>query len=342
MAIFLDKLPGVKVEIIVNGQSLTEYDCDEEIAEADTVTKYVESQSGAEFAIKFTVTDPKPESFLTVEYFIDGKSTTGNLVWQERYQHKSTHHSTHRGIRTRQGSKVYEQRYCFSELKTDDSAIGNAGEELKSALAKTGIISVTVRRVKNVREVPREGPVVQGIFMNATTPETVPEKALKGRALSHQLRYEEQVFELSEQALKSYSYSQPRVIEERAPGDTRMVWEYIDTRTKPFVTYNFLYRSRVALKALCVIPRSPSPAPLEERPVEELSGEEAREVLRLKREREEAARRIKQEHGVKRERTGDSSSDAFADDDEVSFVSAKRVRSSALRADAEIEIVDLT
>jgi len=35
-----------------------------------------------------------------------------------------------------------------------------------------------------------------------------------------------------------------------------------------------------ALKALCVIPRSPSPVPLEDRPREELSREELLELLR--------------------------------------------------------------
>ncbi|KAK5116641.1 hypothetical protein LTR62_007315 [Meristemomyces frigidus] len=50
----------------------------------------------------------------------------------------------------------------------------------------------------------------------------------------------------------------------------------------PFAELVFNYRSRSALQALHIIPRSPSPVPIEERDINELSMDELRE-LELKR-----------------------------------------------------------
>lgn len=51
------------------------------------------------------------------------------------------------------------------------------------------------------------------------------------------------------------------------------------------------------LQMLGVIPRSPSPIPIEERPLEELSVEELHELVR--RQRAQINQNIKQEYGVK-------------------------------------------
>lgn len=78
--------------------------------------------------------------------------------------------------------------------------------------------------------------------------------------------------------------------------------EFVDSQDKPYVVFNFRYRSRSAyskdiiptsnakepdspeaLQDLHIIPRTPIPVSLEERPVEELSIDEARELLRRQR-----------------------------------------------------------
>jgi hypothetical protein len=43
--------PGLEAQILVNGQALHEYEKEEEPEDDDTVTRYVEAQSGTEFAI---------------------------------------------------------------------------------------------------------------------------------------------------------------------------------------------------------------------------------------------------------------------------------------------------
>lgn len=69
----------------------------------------------------------------------------------------------------------------------------------------------------------------------------------------------------------------------------------------PVAVFRFKYRSQKSLKELLVIPRTPSSAPLEERPIEELSIEELRELTRRQKAVVEAARlRIKEEEGSTR------------------------------------------
>lgn len=101
----------------------------------------------------------------------------------------------------------------------------------------------------------------------------------------------------------------------------------------------------VALKSLLIIPRSPSPVPLEERDVESLTAEESRELIRRLRERNEAARPIKTEI-LKRERDRERSATANekeADiDEEVSFVSSKRRRLPVTINEDGVETIDLT
>jgi hypothetical protein len=62
-----------------------------------------------------------------------------------------------------------------------------------------------------------------------------------------------------------------------------------------------------ALKSLLTILRSPSPEPLEERDVGTLSSQEMRTLLRRQGERGKAAEKVKQEGGIKRERSRDCS-----------------------------------
>lgn len=96
-----------------------------------------------------------------------------------------------------------------------------------------------------------------------------------------------------------------------------------------------------ALQSLLIVPRSPSPVPLEERDVNTLTPEESRELIRRLRERDQAAQTVKRE-GVKRERSP-AGNGAAGDSDDVSFVSAARRRRLPVTIDeAGVETIDLT
>jgi hypothetical protein len=94
-----------------------------------------------------------------------------------------------------------------------------------------------------------------------------------------------------------------------------------------------------------IIPRSPSPVPLEERDIDSLSLEEMRELVQRQREREAATRTVKQERGIKRERSRERSETLGtpgADTDDVAFLSAKRTRLPVTLNEDGVETIDLT
>ena len=95
-----------------------------------------------------------------------------------------------------------------------------------------------------------------------------------------------------------------------------------------------------ALQSLLIIPRNPSPVPLEYRDGDTLTLEESHELLRRHREREDAAPSVKRER-FKRERSSTAVMED-QDDDNVSYVSAKRRRLPITLNEDGIEIVDLT
>ena len=113
----------------------------------------------------------------------------------------------------------------------------------------------------------------------------------------------------------------------------------------PFATFKFKYRSHKDLQAECIIPRSPSPVPLEERDADSLSLEEAREYFRRDRERKANDIKIKQE--VKMEKRSysqvidDDDEDSGNDELEVAAIPASRKRPRTFR-DSGVEFVDLS
>lgn len=67
-----------------------------------------------------------------------------------------------------------------------------------------------------------------------------------------------------------------------------MTWDfeyedYVDGKRHPFAIFTFRYRSKKALQAEYIVPKSPTPVPLEDRPIEELTPDELRELVRRQR-----------------------------------------------------------
>ncbi|KAF2127324.1 hypothetical protein P153DRAFT_433116 [Dothidotthia symphoricarpi CBS 119687] len=314
----VEAFPRLKAEIVVNSSALEEYEDDEEQASSNMVTKYIEVQSGSEFAIKCTLTRPGPGCTLVLQFYLDGKWVCGAYVMQNDLL-GNTFETFTEGLRYSEGHRWYLQKFCFSELKIEEFDNRDFSDQLIQDLKDMGEITVRVHRVKNLRRSEQNSSRSRkdlGIYAD-----NVPEKALKGKTLSH----------------KS-SLRNPVSCNPTAP------WEhdYMDSVDKPIATYKFKYRSKHALQSLLIMPRSPSPVPLEERDVDTLNAEEMRELLRRQRERDEAARAVKRE-GVKRERSDTATdTDPHVDDDELSFISAKRRRFPVTLNEDGMETIDLT
>lgn len=108
---------------------------------------------------------------------------------------------------------------------------------------------------------------------------------------------------------------------------------------EPFTTFTFKYRSRQDLQVEGILPRSPSPepeVPLEEREPESLTAEEARELVRILRERGTGIKKeIKKEGAERRGRSGE-----WEGDDELTIEGEGPVRKRARRQ--AMDFVDLT
>lgn len=91
-----------------------------------------------------------------------------------------------------------------------------------------------------------------------------------------------------------------------------------------------------------IIPRSPSPVPLEDRDPDDLSPEEARELVRRLRQSQRQQIEIKKE-GLKNKRARSATLDADSDGEGVVITGATSSRKrSRQSADSGMEIVDLT
>jgi hypothetical protein len=85
MAIFHDVL-GLKAEVLVNGEPLTEYDDDS--AELNTITKYIEAKSDKEFVLNYAF-DMDVPSDQGVEVTIEVDEKKSRVGIPQKYLRKS-------------------------------------------------------------------------------------------------------------------------------------------------------------------------------------------------------------------------------------------------------------
>lgn len=88
-----------------------------------------------------------------------------------------------------------------------------------------------------------------------------------------------------------------------------------------------------------IIPRSPSPVPLDERDPNSLSAEEARELVRRMRAREEDTAQIKKE---KRKAPTIIEDDGEEDDDVTIAEETRGRKRSRITRDSAVEVIDLS
>jgi hypothetical protein len=120
----LDYVPGVKVEIIVNGRPLQEYaDQDHGETSPTTMTRFVEAQSGQEFAIRYTITRPFPKYPVRFDILLDGQWVPGAYVDKKDASGTSLTHLIE-GFRSFDGDKAFLHKFFFSELTIGEPRVG--------------------------------------------------------------------------------------------------------------------------------------------------------------------------------------------------------------------------
>ncbi|KAI4919496.1 hypothetical protein J4E90_001631 [Alternaria incomplexa] len=306
-------LPKLKVEVFVKGAPLEEHVDDDDQPSDNEVTKFIEASSGDNFEVKYCFSPGfSIRHAMLIELDIDGEyadsavfNPGSSIRWNSTYAFK--------GSREFEDGGYFVRKFCFSQLEIDDDGDTRKFEDsLKKKLHSVGVISLRCYWVTASGSSAPKSKAQKNEALGV-----VPEKALKGSALSHQASYGAREV--------SQAYSTCR---------TTKIHEF------PFAEFTFKYRSRAALKSLLIIPRTPSPVPLEERDINTLTLEESRELLRLQREQMDAAPVIKRE-GIKRERSSTIINEDN-DDDDVTFLSAKRRRLPVTLDENGAEIIDLT
>ncbi|KAH6875378.1 hypothetical protein BKA58DRAFT_119998 [Alternaria rosae] len=294
--------PGLEVTICVDGQPLPEYEDDDEDPAPKTTTKYIEARSDRHFSIVTRFKPPFPTEYHVRTWLsIDGIGMDRRLWLREGLFERPFEKA---GIRRQEGEEWVKQKFSFAKLNIVEEAresIPNVAA-MKQSLSTTGCITMSFQLVKGFQEVQLESPKHYTPAHLATLKE-IPEKALKGDALSHQI-----VLSKSQKC--------------RPGRPTTSYRKYDFVGKEPFATFHFKYRSLASLRALRLAPfNEPTPVPLEKRSGEDLTPAELRELLQRVRRRGSESASIKQEAGatirVKRERT-------INDDDEVTYVETRQ------------------
>ncbi|RMY53725.1 hypothetical protein D0865_05106 [Hortaea werneckii] len=311
-------VPGLTVSIDVAGQDLPEYDGgDTQALPNNAVTKYIQAVSGAQFAISYRFDNSVfafADHAIVAHIYCDGNSTSSH-----HFKPKTIHTGLRELIQHRvdpgvNGDLVF-RAMMFSDLTISEAEVN---KNLFKTLKSLGTIVTKWYKGKVMPNNKRSAvpfPLVGASLADGR----VPEKNLKGQAITHQTTHE--------------------IKRKKEPNyDIQPIGE-------PFATFEFRYRSHgQCLKALDtswsmgILPRSPSPIPLEDRNIEDLNPEEMRELLRRQqRQRESSEVAIKRE--IKRERIEFEDDDDDGDDVEIVDRPEKKPRLDV--DDAGTEVVDL-
>jgi hypothetical protein len=107
--------PGIKISITCNGAILQEYNDDDDEPQPGTVTKYIESISGAEFGIHWDITSPWPPYTVLFEYFLDQKKASGKYAKSTCFKHPSFVH-VEEGATSVVNGQGYLHKFSFAPL----------------------------------------------------------------------------------------------------------------------------------------------------------------------------------------------------------------------------------
>ncbi|KAI5239395.1 hypothetical protein E4T43_06742 [Aureobasidium subglaciale] len=303
----LDTLPGLEVSVVVNGQDLHEYQDAHARDVEDTVTKYIEVVSDAYFAIKVTTARKlkMPGNNLYVRVTIDGIRVEGiDLSRMDKnrsgpYMIDSTVAGNSVGKRSSASSilvsiLVPRVLHYLTDL-VEEKGLGLSQDRDK--VQKLGCIEVVAihenkTKTKSKRKVrlpaqveDSEGNTNEDDENNGDDEDnekTVSEKDVKVLLILTGILGEKVVIPRSKGG-KSHTTKYVAVIGAKTPAGT----------------FRFQYRTMESLKELMIVPRTPLPTPLEDRPEEELTHEQTMELLRRYKAKE--ARNIE----IKKEREND-------------------------------------
>ncbi|KAL9122507.1 MAG: hypothetical protein Q9187_000944 [Circinaria calcarea] len=327
--LIMPKLKNFSAYVTVNGQRLAEFnDDDEDNLPSNTVSKFLETVTGAEFRLEFRdeeISRPGCDG-MRCTVSLDGKAVDATIMEFRKFR---TAFSV--GPRTSNKGIWTLKKYCFKSIIIAEQASDSSTQDMKKLIDDLGTITVQVHRVKNIRT------SISGKHLSTTehvSSKPIPAKYLKGLAVSHKA-----------------SLGPPQTL----PPVRIVDYDQIDPTDCPYAVFKFKYRSRSTslftiplpkldanlqpedLQDLLIIPRPATPVPLEERPKNELTREELLELLN----RHPIQFNLNRSAQVKREALPPARVKRERDIEYDELISTAKTRKVTNRTEKAIEVIDL-
>jgi hypothetical protein len=243
----IGELPGLKVDIVVDCVPLQEYADDDEPPTATATTKYIESRTGNEIAIRCTFSPPFAHGRVGVNIGLDGNSCVASANYATQPLHQPVSHIKD-SFKTAVGACWLKQKFIFaaldfSKLSTipwvlmQANIVGaeDAPKMSKSAMKKVsqpGMIEVVLQDCGPQR-------IVTGLSSHIPYSDDVgvtPEKVVKGDAKSHKAG--QVVHSHGSTCADECRLTGPEVLQ--ANNGNYRTWDLLGG---PFATFRFKYRS---------------------------------------------------------------------------------------------------
>jgi hypothetical protein len=198
----LPYLPGLEATVLIEDSPCAEIQCSDDAGEPaqNKVVQYIQSEAGSRFSVKLRVTPqyPHKEYDVVVETYIDGYKVDSTILLRERELGIGL--STGfafciRGSRSYTGTEVQLRgfrfanllisrsfRFCYCTLAhhyEDDRTLNVSDSEVVEKVRDLGDITLKLYRAKEISS----GNLLKHAFVFNELSD-VPEKALKGKALS--------------------------------------------------------------------------------------------------------------------------------------------------------------
>jgi hypothetical protein len=175
-------LKPFECKVEVGGVALEEYE-DEDTEQANTttsLTKYIEAVSGANFSLKLTVQPgwTMQADFIAWYIDLDGKQCGGGVIKSESYDGSRSCASVRYGVTSGAGGDWTERKFRFADITIGETPDDLNPEESRQQYKALGNISVEIWRMK-LLEIKDHLQATRHDSLGV-----VPEKALKGQALS--------------------------------------------------------------------------------------------------------------------------------------------------------------
>jgi hypothetical protein len=111
----IDEVPGLEVQIVVNGQPLQEHQDRDAKVSANAVERYDEAHSNTEYEIHYSFKEPFPgDCIVSMIVTIDGKDVDQPMIRPFELFDPKGH--TSRGPISQQAMRWVVQNYSFSEI----------------------------------------------------------------------------------------------------------------------------------------------------------------------------------------------------------------------------------